>query len=359
MSGPTVTAIRAPTPDIANHQAVLTQLKEETELGRRIRGDANNSFVTLGELISAGIVKYIDKVVSPASKASGGGLSTVSVLDSITGNGSVGSPLKLVGDVSSPGANQMYGTNGSGVRGWYAVSGGGGSSQPFNVTPDTHDVAPTGVGVGPNDEFEYGSTLDTTGARYASATPWTKALTNTETYAINSGSLLVTDTGQSDILITQPISGAAWRVRSKLNFYGSGGGSVATHLEVMARDSSTGKACGGGLIINPSFVPYVWQPYWSNDATFNNYVNLNGPLTSYPSIWDTGYSKFSPVYIELELISASVIFRISDTGFNGSFVTQGTLALSTNSQTVVDTIAIRMHTNAGLNAAIDWFRRVA
>lgn len=140
MGAPVVSAIRAPTPDIANHQIVLTQLKEETELGRRIRGEPSNSFVTLGELISIGLVKYIGQVLSPGNKAAGGGLSTVSVTDSITGNGSVGSPLKLIGDTASPTASQYYGTNAGSTRGWYNLPGGGGS---LTVTDGTHSVAGT------------------------------------------------------------------------------------------------------------------------------------------------------------------------------------------------------------------------
>jgi len=228
-----VTAIRAPTPDIQNHQVVLTQLKEETEVGRRIRGNPDDSFVTLGELISAGILKYIGKTVSPGNKTGGGGLSTVSVTDSITGDGSTGSPLKLVGDTASPGNNMVYGTNGSGVKGWYTGGGGGytpplttkgdifvysstntrlpvgtngqvltadstqttglnwatpsgGGANPWDVTPDTHTATPTFVA---NDEFEGGS-LDTTGARFASATPWTWYNQSTSTATLAEGSLV-------------------------------------------------------------------------------------------------------------------------------------------------------------------------
>jgi hypothetical protein len=42
----------------------------------------------------------------------------VSTTNSITGNGSTGTPLQLTGDVAAPGNNFFYGTSGAGVKGW-------------------------------------------------------------------------------------------------------------------------------------------------------------------------------------------------------------------------------------------------
>jgi hypothetical protein len=49
----------------------------------------------------------------------------LSVADSITGAGTPGSPLELVGDSASPGFNYVYATNGAGTKGWYPYAGGG------------------------------------------------------------------------------------------------------------------------------------------------------------------------------------------------------------------------------------------
>lgn len=137
---PGPTAIRSPTPSVSNHQVVLTQLKETTETAQRLRGNPLQSYVTLGELIDAGIVKFLGGVVSPGPKiGGGGGGGTVNVLDSITGDGSSGTPLKLVGDSASPGNTMLYGTNGSGNKGWYAQPGGG----SLSVTDGTNTVAGT------------------------------------------------------------------------------------------------------------------------------------------------------------------------------------------------------------------------
>jgi hypothetical protein len=45
---------------------------------------------------------------------------------SLTGAATTASPLELVGDVTNPGNNMVYGTNASGVKGWYPAGGGGG-----------------------------------------------------------------------------------------------------------------------------------------------------------------------------------------------------------------------------------------
>lgn len=135
---PGPTAIRAPTPDLSNHQTVLTQLKETTETAQRLRGNPLQSYVTLGELISAGIIKFLGGVVSPGDKIAKGGSGTVHVLDSITGDGSTGTPLQLSGDSASPGNTMLYGTNGSGTRGWYAQPGGS-----LTVTDGTNSVTGT------------------------------------------------------------------------------------------------------------------------------------------------------------------------------------------------------------------------
>lgn len=50
---------------------------------------------------------------------------TITGAKSITGGGdlSTNRTLELVGDLASPGNSQFYGTNGSGVKGWYSLSG--------------------------------------------------------------------------------------------------------------------------------------------------------------------------------------------------------------------------------------------
>lgn len=58
----------------------------------------------------------------------------VDTTNSLTGGGQLNADLtlKLVNDTASPGANKVYGTDGSGVRGWQAAGGGGGSGDTIS-----------------------------------------------------------------------------------------------------------------------------------------------------------------------------------------------------------------------------------
>ena len=61
------TAIRAVTDDPDTHTVALKQLKETTELAQRIRGDVRDSFVRVGELVDAGVVRIDNGVIRPAT----------------------------------------------------------------------------------------------------------------------------------------------------------------------------------------------------------------------------------------------------------------------------------------------------
>lgn len=113
------TSITAPSATGDNHTLVLGQLKETTEIGQRLRGDPLDSFVRVSELVSSLGVRVVNGTVQPPN-INTNGLAVVAVVASITGNGSATTPLSLVGDATTPGNSMLYGTNGSGTRGWYA-----------------------------------------------------------------------------------------------------------------------------------------------------------------------------------------------------------------------------------------------
>ncbi len=105
------TALRAPTPDVANHQILLTQLKETTEVAQRQRGNTDDSFVKLGELIAAGIINYIGGVVS-ANRITVGNASAGAGPQGQTGlTGPVGL-TGLTGSVGDPGPVGATGATG-------------------------------------------------------------------------------------------------------------------------------------------------------------------------------------------------------------------------------------------------------
>ncbi len=166
---PGPTAIRAPTPDLSNHQTVLTQLKETTETAQRLRGNPLQSYVTLGELINAGIIKFLGGVVSPGDKIAKGGSGPINVLDSITGDGSTGTPLKLVGDSAAPGASKYYGTNGSSSFGYFSLPSG--LTSPLNTKGDIWGYSTTNVRIpiGTNGQVLTADSTQTPGLKWATS----------------------------------------------------------------------------------------------------------------------------------------------------------------------------------------------
>lgn len=125
------TAIQTPTPD--NVQTVLKQLKEVAEVGQRLRGDPLTSFVRVSDLVSNNMARMVNGQLKPPSMIS------VNTIDSLTGGGSVSQSLtlSLVGDTVTPGNSMLYGTNSSGVRGWYAQSGAGAGGTVTSISAGT------------------------------------------------------------------------------------------------------------------------------------------------------------------------------------------------------------------------------
>ncbi len=101
-TGTGTTAIRAPAPDLANHQTVLVQLKEVAEVAQRQRGDPLDSFVKLRELVNAGVIKFTAKTVLPGKAVS-----------SMVSNGSTIGTQGLTGETGATGATGAVGATGA------------------------------------------------------------------------------------------------------------------------------------------------------------------------------------------------------------------------------------------------------
>ena len=108
---------------VAQLSGNVQSINQLLDVGVGNTADVKHMFVRVEHLLGLGLATLINgnQLTSPGAGGSGGS-STVNVTDSITGAGSVASPLQLSGDVGSPGNDYFYGTNGSGVKGFYALS---------------------------------------------------------------------------------------------------------------------------------------------------------------------------------------------------------------------------------------------
>ena len=106
-------------------------------------------------------------------------------------------------------------TNGSGG------GGGGGGSNPYNITPDTHSATASFVY---NDEFEYGTAIDTAGARFASAEPWVWTNQAGSTTAVAQGAITIVTTGAGLQYVAETAPAPPWTIVLKQRVVSAAGG---------------------------------------------------------------------------------------------------------------------------------------
>lgn len=215
-----------------------------------------------------------------------------------------------------------------------------------NVTPDTRPASPNAA----DDEFE-GASLDTAGTRRSGATPWSIFTIGTNTQALASGSLVLTQAagGQVWIVISQPAPAAPWRYRAKMAMSVPNSAPVAA---IVLYNNTSNKLCQMGYW--PT-APIVWfnQTGPLPGSTFGSSVfsgNLSSNIGTPCNLW---------CYFEVENDGTNIIFRASMTGVEGSFQEMARQTLATWISSV-DRICLSLNTNAtGQVGVFDWFRRMA
>lgn len=167
------TAIQTPSDD--NHTVVLRQLKEVAETGQRLRGDPSDSFVRVSELVQAGIMRLVNGTLQPPTTGSLPGAAvpstrSVGTSGSLVGGGTLAADLtlQLAGDSATPGNSQLYGTNASGAKGWYAQPGSA-SVSPLTTKGDiwVFGTLNTRLPVGSNTQVLTADSTQTTGLKWA------------------------------------------------------------------------------------------------------------------------------------------------------------------------------------------------
>lgn len=256
------------------------------------------------------------------------------------------SPVTSVAAATIKIANNLELTDeGGGVVRIDATGGGGGG----NETPDSHPASPDDA----DDEFEYGTNIDTTGARRAGATPWAWRNQGGATDTIDKGALIILAPDSAGIamrMIEQDAPAGAYRYRCKLTHWLPAINYTRAGLFVLRTASSKLLA-----------VDTAYSTGFQHQA---NSWNINGPYigaigSTTPFIGDA-YDK---VYLEIEYDGSSIYtFRFSKTGHEGTWTTIGTEAQATNLGGAADKIGlyVNIENSAGAGSGIfDWFRRMA
>lgn len=225
-----------------------------------------------------------------------------------------------------------------------------GGSGDFNITPDSHASVPTGVGLGPNDEFEFGSAIDTLGSRYDGAVGWTVAAT-TMGEAVKYGSLTAVGTatgGSNALLMRQPISAnPTWQYIAKLRPPQNNSG-TPTGMLLGVLNAANGNSTQCFYFENSNM--YLQQNTMDLSTGQPSFVG-NGahvPVTNPGQVWMSIRSDGTDIYVGYSL-----------NGFY--FIEFASEAISANVGTITDVCLCMqgVDENPDNYAICDYFRQVA
>lgn len=223
------------------------------------------------------------------------------------------------------------------------ISGGGGGGSE-NVTPDSHPASADAM----DDEFE-GTSLDA---------KWTWYHQNTASVAFEAGAVKFTATinASEDVgMIGQPLpGGGAWRFRAKLSALTQ---ASVNNAGLYLHETGTGKILQFGLL-DLSGTGTIWV------ETASSFTGSGSIATSGAALlWPLGLNYPStPAYFEIELASGTLHFRLSNTGYDGTFVEFYSVAQTTPFTTAPNVIGLGGYSFNGstpVRLYCDWFRRMA
>jgi len=207
-----------------------------------------------------------------------------------------------------------------------------------NVTPDSHPTSPTIY----DDEFEFGSVLDTTGARSVGAQAWgiqaaASVLASVVTTQSQGAFQTLTYTGSvtAGIGVSQPLPGGTWEFTAK----------IRTSAIVIYNSSTWKNTYHGYAGSGTSYLTQSETRNWSTGA-----YTFNASMGSFNS----GYTG-APIYLKVKFDGTNLIFYYSQTGLVADFT-------QVVSQAVATWVGTATHiglANSNSCMGLDWFRRTA
>jgi hypothetical protein len=232
-----------------------------------------------------------------------------------------------------------------------------GTATTANITADTHPATELSV----NDEFEYGTAIDTTGARFAGASGWT-AFGPGYTTSVSEGSLVLTNATASTVSCggyTQPIAGATWAYACKCTPLPSTDQTIGLLLATSAGTSGniiifgfTNVANDGTVVLHtPNNGSVGLTAAYVAGTTLQTAAVLQAP-SNYPAI-------YPPLYLQIYFDGTNINYQLSTIGIPGSFSTvySETPGAFIGTPTLVGLTVGSSGSVAGGSGIYDWFRK--
>lgn len=375
------------TDDPKSHTLALQQIIEALNTGQRRTRDIGNSFVRLQELVDVGLIEIVGnqlKLTNAGSALATGGASALADLTDVDLTGLADGDVLIYdsatmtwvpGAVSGAGpitGADMYDVSLSDLADVSIYLPQDGNVLTYNsetgqweagdpniattvgglgpLSPDTPPVNPENA----DDEFEYGTTLDTSGERRAAATSWAWRNQDQTTAAVGGGNLILvapSDAGRELHGVEQVTSGVyvyrcKFAVKHDNDSTMMGGVYVGVNSSGKLLSLSLGYT-GGAQTLQVD--------RWTDATTHSTAVSASTTI-------DEDHDKHDWLYVEIVYdVYNDITFKYSKTGVEGTFITFHSEDYTTFLGAAPDRIGIWAASSASAKITVlvcDWFRQV-